>query len=237
MNSTRCAGANAALRQPDPNVALLRLVLPRQPEDDLPPEALVGRLVSVHPPAPGGIAGEGHHPAVAEVVGDQQRLVRAGVGQHDGAGGQVVELVGPFQRRQLRPQRRVLLAVAGQHQGEVHQAQRRGLHPQRAGPVQVGPQRLVGLLPFEPVHAHRQHLGQRRAGVAAGPEALKAAEHHQARPAADALGQVGQLVALEGRRVDVAQDVDVVLARLETIGQVGAAGSSGRGDRSARNRP
>ena len=227
----------APLRQPDPDVALLRLILARQPQDDLPPETLEGRFVAVHPPPPGGIAGKGHHPAVAVVVGDQQRLVRSGVGQHDGPGRQVVELVGPFQRRQLRPQRRVLLPVAGQHQGEVHQPQRRGLHLQRARPVQVGAQRLVGLLPLEPVHAHRQHVGQRRLAVAAGPEALKAAEHHQARPAADALGQLGQLVALEGRRIDVAQDVDVVLARLEALGQVGRPALADRGDRSARSRP
>ena len=48
--------------------------------------------------------------------------------------------------------------------------------------------------------------------VSAGPEAVKAAEHHQARPAVDALGQSASSLVAEGRRVDVAEDVDVVLA-------------------------
>jgi len=105
----------------------------------------------------------------------------------------------------------------------VHQTQRRGTHRQRAGPVQVGPQGLVGLLPFEPVHAHRQHVGQGRPGVAAGPETLKAAEHHQARPAVDAIGQIAQFVVLKGRRIDIAQNVNSYLPGLNRSAQIGRA--------------
>ena len=132
-----------------------------------------------------------------------------------GPGGQPQELVGPVQRRQLLPQRLVLLAAAGQHQDEVAQPLVGGHHVQRAGPVQIAADGVIEVLPVQAIHLHRQDVGQRGLRIASRAETVKAPQHHQPRPLVHRLRQVAQLRFPEGGRIDVAENIDLVLARLE----------------------
>ena len=78
--------------------------------------------------------------------------------------------------------------------------------------MQIGADRFAVTLPLQVAHFDRQQIGQRRGIVAARTEGVEPAEHQQPRPLADAFGQQCQFVGAEGRAIDVAQDIDVVLA-------------------------
>ena len=60
------------LRQLDPDLVLFEAVAAGQPEDDLPPEALVGDLFPLPPPLPGRVAREGQHTTCSVFAGCQQ---------------------------------------------------------------------------------------------------------------------------------------------------------------------
>ena len=183
------AGIEPRIVQPHPDVALLLLVLVRQPEHDLPPEAPVGRLEAVHPPTPGGIARESDHAAFAVALRDEQGilLIAAGVGQHVGAGLEVrrPEEVRALQRRQFFPGGLVGLRPGGQREDEMPQPPRRRLHLQGAFQVHVLANFVVPKLPFRAVHFQRQDICQCRIEVAARAVAVEAAEHDQALAAFD----------------------------------------------------
>ena len=89
-------------------------------------------------------------------------------------------------------------------------AERRGrLHPHRAGELHVGAQRFVEALPLGRADVDRQHVGERRLAEAAGAEAVVAAGHHQARAAADQLGERLPTGERQCAGVDVVENHDV----------------------------
>ena len=214
VNSTRCRG-------PKRRSASLIHTLPsavsslRQPQDDLPPERLCCGLEAFHPPMPGRVAGKSHH-AAAGLLHDQQRFAVGRLGQHLRRGLQRAEFVGSFQGRQLVPDASAVRTRRPSASGSVARPSGLRRHAFSAGRGNCTSER-IGIarpLPLVAVHRDRQHVRQRRVGVAAGPEGVKAAQHHQPGPLLDHRGQRSQLVGREQRGVDVADDVDVVLAPL-----------------------
>ncbi len=110
--------------------------------------------------------------------------------------------------------------AGGKREDEMPQAARRGLHPQRAGQMQVVAERRIQRIALRVLHDYGQDGGQHGVEVSAGTEAVKAAQHDQAAAALDRLLELFQFRRLEDLGMNVAEDIDVVFPRLERFDQL-----------------
>ena len=85
----------------------------------------------------------------------------------------------------------------------------------RIGSSEILPIELIEIAVFD-----RQDVAQGRVLIAAGPKAVKPAEHDQSGSAFDQLPQAGEILRPKCRRIQVADDVDIVFARLKSVRQI-----------------
>ncbi len=168
---------------------------------------------ALHRPAPGRVGREGEHAAFAEFAGHQERPAIGRDRQRLGGGHEPAKVVGTFERRHRPPGRERLLIGLAQPQDRHAAKLPLGKHLQRARNVEALPHGLVEGLPREAIRLEGHERRERRTPPAARLEGMKSTEQADSRARLHAAEDELEILRSERRRIEVADQEDVVVTR------------------------